>query len=195
MTDENTASEETGQVDAGNDADPGVESHQRLAAEVEALKARADENWEKAVRAAAEVDNLRKRHARELENAHKFSLEGFAKDLLQVRDSLELGVHAAQDENADVHKLREGSELTLKLLTDVMSKHGIKPVDPEGQPFDPEKHQAMAMQPSDIVPPNTVLDVVQKGYELNDRLIRPAMVMVSQASARGDQQPGIDETA
>ncbi len=190
MTDENTAGQEPRQ--------PGEEaaSEEDLVAELETLKARADENWDKAVRAAAEVDNLRKRHARELENAHKYALENFAKDLLAVRDSLELGVHAAQDENADVAKLREGAELTLKLLSDVMSRHGIEQLDPEGQPFDPEKHQAMAMQPSDIVPPNTVLDVVQKGYALNDRLIRPAMVLVSQAPPEGEEnRDGIDETA
>ncbi len=189
MTDENAATPES----TGVDAEAGAP--EALAAELEALKAKADENWEKAVRAAAEADNLRKRHARELENAHKFALENFAKDLLAVRDSLELGVHAAQDENADVAKLREGAELTLKLLSDVMSRYGIEQLDPEGQPFDPEKHQAMAMQPSDIVPPNTVLDVVQKGYQLNHRLTRPAMVMVSQAPPEGEKGQGFDETA
>jgi len=89
---------------------------------------------------------------------------------------------AAQGEAADVDKLVEGTELTLKLLADVMAKFGIEEINPEGEPFNPEFHQAMAMQPSNEVEPNTVLTVVQKGYTLNDRLVRPAMVMVSQAA-------------
>ena len=103
-------------------------------------------------------------------------------ELLGVWDSLELGHSAAQDEAADVHKLREGTELTLKMLGDAMGKFGVEQIDPLNQPFNPELHQAMSMQPRADVPPNTVVTVVQKGYTLNGRLVRPAMVMVSQAA-------------
>ena len=135
---------------------------------------------ESSLRARADIDNLQRRHKKELEKAHKFALDDFSKELLPVWDSLELGIQAALDHTADVDKLREGNELTLKLLSDVMNKFGIEQIDPVGKIFDPEEHQAMSMQPSDELPPNTVTAVVQRGYKLNGRLIRPAMGMVSQ---------------
>jgi molecular chaperone GrpE len=110
-------------------------------------------------------------------------LERFVEALLPVKDSLELGLSAAAEGPADVEKLREGTELTLKLLRDVMEKFHVAEVDPQGTPFNPELHQAMSIQPRDDVPPNTVVSVVQKGYTLNGRLVRPAMVMVSQQAA------------
>lgn len=158
---------------------------------LEDARSKADEHWNHLMRTRAELDNLRKRHQRELENAHKFALERFTQELLQVWDSLELGHLAAQDEQADVQKLREGTELTLKLLTDVMNKQGVEQIDPQGEPFNPEYHQAMTMREQDDVPPNTVVGVMQKGYLLNGRLLRPAMVMVSKAGAA----PSIDEKA
>ncbi len=154
-----------------------------LASLLEDARAKADEHYEQLLRSRAEFDNLRRRQERELENAHKFALENFAKELLQVRDSLELGLQAVRGENAELEKLREGTELTLKLLADAMRKFNIEQIDPQGRPFDPQYHQAMSIQPRDDVPPNTVVQVVQKGYTLNDRLIRPAMVMVSQAAS------------
>ena len=154
-------------------------------------RSKADEHWDQLMRTRAELENLRKRSQRDLENAHKFALERFSQDLLQVWDSLELGFQAAQDENADVQKLREGTELTLKLLSDVMNKNGVEQIHPEGQPFNPEFHQAMAMQERDDVAPNTVVAVMQKGYLLSGRLLRPAMVMVSKPGSA----PSIDEKA
>jgi len=151
----------------------------QLVALLEDARAKADSHWDQLLRTRAEMENLQRRQARELENAHKFALEGFARELLQVRDSLELGQEAAQAEGANLDKLREGTALTLKLMADTMAKFGIEPVDPEGQPFNPEFHQAMTMVPRDDVPPNTVVGVVQRGYLLNGRLMRPAMVMVS----------------
>jgi len=150
---------------------------------LEDARAKADAHWDQLVRTRAELDNLRKRHERELENAHKFALERFVNDLLPVRDSMELGLNAAKDEHGDIAKLIEGAELTLKLFSDVMEKFNVEQINPEGEPFDPELHQAMSMQPRDDVPPNTVVAVVQKGYTLNGRLVRPAMVMVSQAAS------------
>jgi len=152
-----------------------------LAAQLEEARSKADANWDVAVRAKAELENLRKRHERDLSKAHKYALERFVNELLPVRDSLELGLNAAQDDNADVAKLREGTELTLNLFTSVMEKSNVVVIDPIGESFNPELHQAMSMQPVEDVEPNTVVTVIQKGYSLNDRLIRPAMVIVSQA--------------
>jgi molecular chaperone GrpE len=165
------------------DSEVAEQSAEDLSTLLEQARAKADEHYEQMVRAHAELDNLKKRHARDLENAHKFALDKFVADLLGVRDSLELGHNAAQDDAADVEKLREGTELTLKMLSDVMAKFGVEQLDPLDQPFNPEYHQAMSMQPRSDVAPNTVVAVVQKGYLLNGRLVRPAMVMVSQAAA------------
>lgn len=157
---------------------------------LEDARSKADEHWDQLMRTRAELENLRKRSQRDLEQAHKFALERFSQELLQVWDSLELGHQAAQDEQVEVQRLREGTELTLKLLTDVMSKHGVEQIDPMGEAFNPEFHQAMSVQERDDVAPNTVVAVVQKGYLLNGRLLRPAMVMVSRAGS-----PSIDEKA
>jgi molecular chaperone GrpE len=159
------------------------QSTEELTRLLEDARDKADENWNQLMRSRAELENLRKRNQRDLENAHKFAVEKFSQDMLQVWDSLELGHQAAQDENTDVAKLREGTELTLKLLVSVMEKNGIQQINPEGEAFNPEYHQAMAMQERDDVDPNTVVAVVQKGYLLNGRLMRPAMVMVSKAPA------------
>ena len=152
---------------------------------LEQARAKADEHYDQMMRAHAELENLKRRHERDLENAHKYGLDKFVAELLGVWDSLELGYNAAQDESADVHKLREGTELTLKMLGDAMGKFGVEQIDPLNQPFDPELHQAMSMLPRADVPANTVVAVVQKGYTLNGRLVRPAMVMVSQAADQG----------
>ena len=151
----------------------------QLVALLEDARAKADDHWNQLLRARAEIENLHRRQTRELENAHKFALDGFVRELLQVRDSLELGYDAAHAEGANLDKLREGTELTLKLMADTMAKFGVTAIAPEGQPFNPEFHQAMTMVPSDNLAPNTVVSVVQKGYLLNGRLVRPAMVIVS----------------
>jgi molecular chaperone GrpE len=172
---------ETAEVAAEATAEGAQPSTEELTRLLEDARNKADENWDQLMRARAEMENLRKRSQRELENAHKFAVDKFSQDMLQVWDSLELGHQAAQDENTDVAKLREGTELTLKLLVNLMEKNGIQQIDPEGEPFNPDYHQAMAMQDRDDVEPNTVVAVVQKGYLLNGRLLRPAMVMVSKA--------------
>jgi len=146
---------------------------------LEDARARADQDRDQLLRVRAEMENMKRRQAKELENAHKFALDGFVKELLLVRDSLELGYAAATEPDADVAKLREGTELTLKQLGDVMSKFGVERVHPEGEAFNPEFHQAMSVQPRADVPPNTVTAVIQSGYLLNGRLMRPALVMVS----------------
>ncbi len=182
------------EAQAENTADDDIETLKKKLAEAEK---KAEENWDKAVRAVAEMENMKKRIQRDLENAHKYSLEKIAKELLTVIDSLELGILAANSDHPEVQKHKEGSELTKKQLEAVFSKFNIEAIDPMGQPFDPEKHQAMSMQPTSEVEPNTVINVFQKGYTLNDRLIRPAMVVVSKAddSQKPDENTKIDEQA
>jgi len=160
-------------------------SSEKLALMLEDARAKADEHWDALLRAKAEMDNLRKRAKRDVESAHKFGIERFVGELLPVKDSLELGLSAASDEQADVAKLREGMELTLKMLSTAMEKYGVEQLDPEGQKFDPERHQAMTMQETDSVEPGTVVSVIQKGYLLNDRLVRPALVIVAKETAAG----------
>ena len=152
---------------------------------LEDLQAKADENWDRYVRAVAETDNVRKRAAKDVERAHKYALEAFAKEMLGVRDSFEMGIDAA--ESADAASLVEGNQATLKLLTTTLERFGISEVDPIGEPFDPELHEAISMQPSDTAEPGSVLVVAQKGYALNGRLLRPAMVVVA-AEAPDEQE-------
>ena len=142
-----------------------------------ALQAKADENWQKYLRAAAELENVCKRAARDVENAHKFALERLAVELLAVRDSLEMGLAAGDD--ADVESLRQGKEATLKQLVTIMERFGVEELDPQGEPFDPALHEAMTMQASADLEPGSVLTVIQKGYVLNGRLLRPARVVVA----------------
>jgi len=142
-----------------------------------ALQLKADENWNSYLRAAAELENVRKRAARDIDNARKFALDRFAGELLAVVDGLEMGL---SHENADAEQLRSGSEATLKLLATTMERFGVAQLDPLGEPFDPELHEAMTMQPSAEVEPGTVVTVYQKGYTLNGRLLRPARVVVAQ---------------
>lgn len=175
--------DEAQSADGGEPVEALPESPEQLTVLLEDARSKADESWDQLLRARAEMENLKRRQANELEKAHKYALDGFVRELLQVRDSLELGHDAALEESADVEKLREGTELTLKLLTDVMGKFGVEQIDPKGEPFDPEYHQAMTMQPRDDLPPGTVVTVVQKGYLLNGRLVRPAMVIVSAAAS------------
>ncbi len=148
-----------------------------LAAALAAAEEKARENWDRYLRAAAETENVRKRATRDVENARRYALENFGRDLLAVKDSLEMGLQAA--ENADAAALLEGKAATLKLLATTLERFGIVEVDPAGAPFDPEFHEAMTMQPSADAEPGTVLTVVQKGYLLNGRLLRPAMVVVA----------------
>jgi len=155
------------------------EEFDTLQRDLDQALAKADEHWKLYLGVHAEMENLRKRTERDVQNAHKFALERFFNELLPVRDSLEMGLAAASDA-VDVAKLREGVDLTLKQLTAAMSKFGADEINPTGARFDPNQHEAMAMVPTDQAEPNTVIQVVQKGYVLNERLIRPAKVIVAQ---------------
>lgn len=165
-------------VEDTNDASEKSTATEEVSVALE-LAAQAQENWDKYLRAAAELDNVRKRAARDVEHARKFALERFSTELLAVRDSLEAGLNAA--DQADAAALQEGSEATLKLLAKVMGQFGVEELDPLGEPFDPNFHEAMTMQPSAEMEPGSVLMVVQKGYTLNGRLLRPARVVVAAA--------------
>jgi molecular chaperone GrpE len=148
--------------------------------ELDALRDEVAEAQDKLLRLAAELDNVRKRATRDIENARRYGLERLAQALLPVRDSLEAGLAAG--ENADAEALLEGKQATLRLLDSALEQVGIAELDPEGQPFDPAHHEAMTMQPSATAEPNTVLTVIQKGYAIHDRLLRPARVVVASAS-------------
>jgi molecular chaperone GrpE len=150
-----------------------------LTGKLAAAEQKASDNWDQLLRTRAEMENLRRRTQRDLESAHKYALERFVNELLPVKDSLEMGLEASKQEGANLEKLREGTEMTLSMLTQALAKFNVVEINPMGEKFNPEQHQAMVMQPNASVEPNTVLAVMQKGYLLNERLVRPAMVVVS----------------
>lgn len=148
-----------------------------LRASLAAAETRALESRDLYMRALAELENVRKRASRDVEQAHKYAVDRFANDLVSVKDSLELGLVAA----GDIETLKAGTDATLKLLKKAFEKAGVVELDPLGEPFNPELHEAMAMQPSAEHVPDSVTQVVQKGYQLNGRLLRPARVIVARA--------------
>ncbi len=152
-------------------------SYAELEEKLTLAEQQAHENWEKAVRAMAELDNVRRRAERDVANAHRFGLEKFINSLLPIMDSLEEALRLA--DNKGDKAMHEGLELTMKLFLGVLEKHDVQQLDPQGAVFDPQEHEAMSMQASTDVPTNTVLVVFQKGYKLNDRVIRPARVIVA----------------
>ncbi|WP_445368351.1 nucleotide exchange factor GrpE [Methylomonas sp. BW4-1] len=166
-----------------------------LQEQLEQAQQQAAANLDKAIRTMAEMENLKKRVQKDLDDERKYGLAKFAKELLSVLDSLELGLQAATGDSPEIVKLREGSELTIKQFESVFAKFNIETVDPIGQAFNPELHQAMLMQPSATAQPNTVLNVFQKGYVLNGRLLRPAMVVVAKAEDKPADSAKIDEQA
>jgi molecular chaperone GrpE len=153
-----------------------------LRAQLAELQAQADRHRDDYLRVVAEMDNLRKRTAREIESAQRFAVEKFAGDLLEVRDSLELGIAAAAA-GGDPVRLQEGMQATLRLIDKAFERAGLTVLDPQGQPFNPERHEAMATQESPEQAPGTIVAVVQKGYLLNGRVVRPARVLIARAPA------------
>jgi len=165
---------ETDEAAAGNEAGTAETA---VNEEVAALN-------EKLLLAHADMQNLRRRAERDVENAHKFALEKFVAELLPVVDNLERALASAKGDSEANKGVIEGVELTLKSLLDVLRRFNVEVVDPAGEPFNPERHEAMAMVPNPDAAPNTIIEVFQKGYLLNDRLVRPAMVVV--ASGNGN---------
>ena len=151
---------------------------ERLQQSLAVAEERARGNWEQYLRAVAELENVRKRAQRDIESANRYGLEKFAAELLPVKDSLEAAV---QNADADPRTIREGQQATLQLLSRALEKLGVKVIAPQGEPFDPARHEAMMMQESSTAEPNSVLQVIQPGYELNGRLLRPARVIVARA--------------
>jgi len=168
---------------AGADGAASASGTGDAAAALAAAEARAQENWASYLRAVAELDNFRKRSERELENARKYAVERFAQELVTVGDALEAGIQAGAANPGPA--LLEGAQATLRQLYKAFDKAGIKIIDPVGQVFDPEWHEAMVAQESRDLAPNSVLSVIQKGYSLNGRLLRPARVIVSKGPADG----------
>lgn len=191
MTDEQTLDEQASDMNAEQQAatHPADVAQERIA-ELEGQLVSAQEN---ALRAAAEAQNIRRRAEQDIEKAHKFALEKFATDLLAVLDSLERGLEVSDPTDEKIRPMREGMELTYKLFLDTMKRFQVERVDPQGEPFNPEQHQAMAMEESIHAEPNSVLKVFQCGYMMNGRLLRPAMVVVSKAPSEAPVK--IDEQA
>ncbi len=183
---EATASEQNqpDELDQAAEEEALLKAEEELTEQIKQAEQKAEENWELLLRTRAEMDNLRRRTEKDLENAHKFALEKFVTELLPILDSMEMGMAVEENGNPEdtVKALKEGIEMTVNMMKKAFEKFNIKVIDPLNEKFDPELHQAMSMQPSDEVEPNTVIAVMQKGYTLNDRLVRPAMVMVSKAS-------------
>ncbi|WP_323751677.1 nucleotide exchange factor GrpE [Marinobacter sp.] len=162
--------------------------------ELDALKAQLQEYQDQALRAQAEMQNVRRRAELDVEKAHKFALEKFVKELLPVADSLEKAVESTegQEESGElVASIRQGAEMTLGLFLGSLKKFNVEQLNPVGEPFDPQQHEAMSMVPAPDAEPNSVVAVVQKGYLLNGRVVRPAMVVV----AKAESAPKIDEQA
>lgn len=170
---------------ASSGAEPGESSApaEDLASALNEAQEEVNRLRDAALRAHAEMENVRRRAERDVQKAHKFSLERVMIDLLEVVDSMERGLLAADAEQVSVEQLKEGTELTHRLLDKVLAKHGLTEIAPHGETFNPEFHEALSMLPTDEAAPDTVVQVVQKGYLLNDRLIRPARVIVA-------RQPG-----
>lgn len=180
MTDEQKQDIENPEVELGEQE--LQESVDDITQQIAALEEQLAASKDQLLRMTAEIQNTRRRAEQDVEKAHKFALEKFALELLPVLDSLERGVELSNTEHESVVAIKEGMELTLKIFKDVLKKFQIEEVNPEGEPFNPDTQQAMAMEPNDNVEPNTVLKVFQKGYMLSGRLLRPAMVVVSRAS-------------
>lgn len=183
----NVPPEQAAPETAGADAEPAAATGQEtgdvdldaLRQEIENLKQQLADNTDRMLRTQAEMDNLRKRTVRDVENAHKFALDSFVRELLPVIDSMELGISASDNGGGDIASFREGMDLTLKKFLDTLEKFGVSVVAPQGEKFNPEKHEAVSVQETDTVKSGMVVTVMQKGYELNGRLVRPAMVIVA----------------
>ena len=179
--DETTVTKESVTTESATADTGAAPDAERLQQQLAEAQNQAQQERERAIRAAAEMENLRRRAAMDVEKAHKFALEKFAGELLPVIDSLERALEMSDRENEQLKPTLEGVELTLRSMLNAVGKFGVLPIDPQGEGFDPNRHQAMSMVENPNVAPNTVLAVMQKGYELNGRVIRPAMVMLAKA--------------
>lgn len=171
-----TMSKKTNHEDSINQTGESLE--EQVEHELDEAGSQAKEQFDRILRLQADIENMKRRAEKDVASAHKYAVEKLLKELLPIMDSLEMALKSS--ENADSKTLIEGVELTHKMFIDTLQKHGVESIDPEGGVFDPEKHQAVSMQVNPNLEPNSVLNVMQKGYSLNGRLVRPAMVVVSQ---------------
>lgn len=176
------AETESAETDTPGGDESGEESVEALKARIDSLSAAMEAAKEQVLRSQAEAQNARRRAEQDVEKAHKFGQEKLLQDLLPVVDNLERALAAMDTDNPDLKAVVEGIQLTHKSFIDALAKYHVEPVDPRGEPFDPERHQAMTMVANPDVEPNTVIDVFQKGYTLHGRLVRPAMVVVSKGA-------------
>ncbi len=160
-------------------ADEEVEEDASIEEQLQKAQLIIKDYWDQILRMRAEIENNRKRAERDLENAHKYAIKNFAENLLPVIDSMEMGQTAAGAENATLDSIREGSELTMNMLSQVLERTGLQQFDPLGEKFNPEKHQAISMVEVADAESGSIIQVMQKGFQLNERLIRPAMVVVA----------------
>ena len=160
-------------------ADEEVEEDASIEEQLQKAQLIIKDYWDQILRMRAEIENNRKRAERDLENAHKYAIKNFAENLLPVIDSMEMGQTAAGAENATLDSIREGSELTMNMLSQVLERTGLQQFDPLGERFNPEKHQAISMVEAADAESGSIIQVMQKGFQLNERLIRPAMVVVA----------------
>ena len=167
-------------IEAKDETSVANEKSLDLEAQLAEAQQSAKDNWDKLLRSQAEMENLKRRTAKDLEKAYKYALDGFVKALLEVKDSLSLGLKSAMDKNATLEHTIEGLELTNKVFNSTLERFGVETIDPIGETFNPKLHEAVTMVPMPDKESNTVLEVVQVGLTLNDRLVRPAMVIVVQ---------------
>ena len=175
--------EQKTQKSASNKAKEELEDNSKiedLESQLQEAQQSAKDNWDKLLRSQAEMENLKRRTTKDLENAHKFALDGFVKALLEVSDSLTMGIKSAKDEKSTIETTTEGLELTMKVFNSTLEKFGVESINPVDEKFDPELHEAVTMVPMPDKKSNTVLEVIQTGFTLNGRLVRPALVIVVQ---------------
>ena len=175
--------EQKTQKSASNKAKEELEDNSKiedLESQLQEAQQSAKDNWDKLLRSQAEMENLKRRTTKDLENAHKFALDAFVKALLEVSDSLTMGLKSAHDEKATLENTTEGLELTMKVFNSTLEKFGVDSINPIDEKFDPDLHEAVTMVPMPDKKSNTVLEVIQTGFTLNGRLVRPALVIVVQ---------------
>ena len=181
---DDTSSDLAGKVDSNDQAKAETESEtgngeENIEQQLLEAQATIKDYWDQIIRLKAEMENSVKRASRDIENAHKFAVRNFAESLLPVLDSMELGQLAAEGDKANLSSIIEGSQMTMSMFVQALEKHGLKQIDPLGESFDPDQHQAISMIDDENAKSNTVISVMQKGFLLNDRLVRPAMVVVA----------------
>ncbi len=181
LADESEWQEEAAIDESANSAEDKNDQVEETASDqsLEQAQATIKDYWDQMMRLRADIDNNRKRAERDVENAHKYALKNFTEALLPIVDSMEMGMSAAVAENATLESIKQGSELTMNMFIQVLEKQGLMQIDPIGEKFDPEQHQAISMVEDESAESNTVVSVMQKGFILNDRLVRPAMVVVA----------------